>query len=118
MNKKLTPKQAISKLKHDKIYDKEVIDVLEKVIEEHELMKQTRIIVRGNQISDNQISDDEKIEIQRMIVNNIECGIKLLFDEETLNKLKAFDIVKEIVDFNVYEMQGKYYLTTGNNYRG
>lgn len=32
--------------------------------------------------------------------------------------LKAFEIIKGLVDFNVYEMQGSYYLTTGNNYRG
>ena len=32
--------------------------------------------------------------------------------------LKALEIIKGFVNFNVYEMQGKYYLTTGNNYRG
>ena len=32
--------------------------------------------------------------------------------------LKALEIIKRLVDFNVYEMQGSYYLTTGNNYRG
>ena len=37
-----------------------------------------------------------------------------------LNKVneKVIDAFRKVVDFNVYEMQGSYYLTTGNNYRG
>ena len=31
--------------------------------------------------------------------------------------LKAFKIIKEYDDFNVYEVQGSYYLSTGKNYR-
>ncbi|MCR4661653.1 MAG: hypothetical protein K5765_06630 [Clostridia bacterium] len=38
---------------------------------------------------------------------------------EVLKKhLEALKIIKGFVDFNVYEMQGRYYLATGNNYRG
>ena len=36
--------------------------------------------------------------------------------------IKAFDItldtIKRLVEFNVYELQGRYYITTGSNYRG
>lgn len=38
--------------------------------------------------------------------------------EQLVKTKKALEIIKGFVDFNVYEMQGKYYLTTGNNYRG
>lgn len=31
---------------------------------------------------------------------------------------KALEIIKRFIVFNAYELQGDYYLTTGNNYRG
>ena len=34
------------------------------------------------------------------------------------NALDFMDIVLELVDFNVEEIQGQYYIMTGDNYRG
>ena len=71
-------------------------DKLKKVIEtslkEYELMKQTKIITADKEISN---ADLENIKNQRMFVSSLkQFEIKSLFDEETQNKLKALEIIK------------------------
>lgn len=61
----------------------------------------------------------EREELKKCLKSEIEHSAFL--NRERLKdskKLKALEIIKRFVDFNVYEMQGKHYLTTGNNYRG
>ena len=63
----------------------------QKKLKEHEVMKQTKIIVADKKISDD---DLEKLENQGMLTD-LQCEIKPLFDEETQKKLKALEIIKE-----------------------
>ena len=67
--------------------------IVETALKEYEFMKQTKIIVSDKKISDD---DLEKLKNQRIIVGNLEQSkIEPLFDNETQNKLKALEIIKE-----------------------
>ena len=99
----MTPLEALEKLINykcscmsEKVECKEIIET---ALKEHELMKQTKIIVANKKINDD---DLEKLKNQRMFVDSIEhCEIKLLFDEETQKKLKALEIIKKHI--SIYE---------------
>ena len=66
--------------------------IIETALKEYEFMKQTKIIVSDKKISD---GDLEKLINQGIIVGNLEQSkIEPLFDNETQNKLKALEIIK------------------------
>lgn len=74
------------------ICEKEDFDIIETALKEYEFMKQTKIIVDDKKISDD---DLEKLKNQGIIVGNLEQSkIEPLFDNETQNKLKALEIIK------------------------
>lgn len=81
------------------ICEKEDFDNIETALKEYELMRQTKIIVVDRKISDD---DLEKLKNQRMFVGSLECEIKPLIDEETKNKLKALEILKEILHIKIH----------------
>ena len=67
--------------------------IIETALKDYELMKQPKIIVVDKKISDD---DLEKLINQGIIVGNLEQSkIEPLFDNETQNKLKALEIIKE-----------------------
>ena len=95
MNEELTPLEALERLtkihNHDEF--KECYNIVENALKEYELMKNAKIIVPNKKISED---DFEKLRNQRMFVGNLEqCEIKPLFDEETIKKLKALDLIRE-----------------------
>ena len=101
MNKELTPLEALADIKDvlscEGAFDsacEERCNIVETALKEYKLMKQTKIIVVDKEISDD---DLEKLINQRVLVNNLEQSeIKLLFDEETQKKFKAFEIIKSL----------------------
>lgn len=72
------------------ICEKEDFDNVENTLKDYELMKQTEVVVADKKISDD---DLEKLKDQRIFIG----GIEPLFDEETQNKLKAFEIIKKLL---------------------
>ena len=108
MNKELTPLEALErlienyyKMYQDTGYDDEYqrtnlpidYEIIETALKNYELMKQTKFIVVDKKISD---EDIEKLKNQKIFAGNLEqCEVKPLFDEETQNKLKALEIIKE-----------------------
>ena len=70
------------------ICEKEDFDNVENTLKDYELMKQTEVVVADKKISDD---DLEKLKDQRIFIG----GIEPLFDEETQNKLRALDVIKE-----------------------
>ena len=67
--------------------------IVETALKDYEMMKQPKIIFTDKKISDD---DLEKLINQGIIVGNLEQSkIEPLFDNETQNKLKALEIIKE-----------------------
>jgi len=96
MSKELSPLEALNDLREVKGWNDDEfnkrLDIIETALKKHELLKNTKIIVADKKITDD---DLEKLKCESMIVGNSQCEIKPLFDEETLNKLKALEIIKE-----------------------
>lgn len=66
--------------------------IIETALKDYELIKQPKIIVVDKKISDD---DLEKLINQGIIVGNLEQSkIEPLFDNETQNKLKALEVIK------------------------
>lgn len=67
--------------------------IIETALKDYELMKHPKIIFTDKKISDD---DLEKLINQGIIVGNLEQSkIEPLFDNETQNKLKVLEIIKE-----------------------
>lgn len=98
--KELTPLQALRDLQEVKGWNNKEfhkrLTVIKKALKDYELMKQARIIVVNKEFSDENI---EKLKNQRVLVGSLEqCEVKSLFDEQDLKKLKAFEIIKEMLN--------------------
>lgn len=76
--------------------------IIENALKEYELMKNIRFVVADKKISDDDI---DKLKNQRVLcVGAEETKVELLFDEKTQKKLKALDIVKELLNLKVVEL--------------